>query len=130
MPEDRRFVPNSWNSGELVIHLTQVTPICSVQACGRLSADTGRIRDLVQHRGGVPRLPRSAAMARRLRLSELWGRESVASAAPVAPMCRLWPTDLGDGRHHWSSALGEGLAAGVPGAEIGTTRYRGHNPVT
>jgi len=26
----------------------------------------------------------------------------------------------------WSSALGEGLAAGVPGAEIGTTRCSGH----
>ena len=52
------------------------------------------------------------------------GRQTSVTAGSRPSRSVRRPTGL------WSSELGEGLAAGVPGAEIGTTRYRGHNPVT
>ena len=53
------------------IHLTQVTPRCSMRRYGGLSARSGGVRGPLRDRGGLPRLPDAAALARRLSLSGL-----------------------------------------------------------
>jgi hypothetical protein len=83
----------------LVIQLTQVTPICSVSARGRLSAGSGRVRRALWRRGGVPGVLGPAAMARRLSMSPMRPPEGLAgSRAPVA-VRHVWAADLGDGWH-------------------------------
>jgi transposase-like protein len=53
------------------IHLTQVTPRCSMRRCGGLPARSGGVRGSLRNRGGLPRLPDAAALARRIPLSGL-----------------------------------------------------------
>lgn len=59
------------NNFEWGIHVTQVTPRCSMRRCGGLSARSGRVRGALFDRGGVPRLPGEAALARRVSLPGL-----------------------------------------------------------
>src|SRR6266496_2134605 len=79
---------------ELAIYLTQVTPIYSVQARGRLSAGSGRIRTAVHDRRGVSPVPGPAALARRISVPALWAPEGVArTGGPPLALRRLWPSD-------------------------------------
>ncbi len=57
---------------ELGIHLTQVTPRCSVGPGGGLPARPTRIRVSLCERGGLPRLSVRLALARGFPLSKVW----------------------------------------------------------
>ena len=57
---------------ELGIHLTQVTPRCSVGPGGGLPARPTRIRVSLCERGGLPRLSVRLALARWFPLSKVW----------------------------------------------------------
>ncbi len=60
------------DSGKLGIHLTQVTPRCSVGPGGGLPARPTRIRVSLCERGGLPRLSVRLALARGFPLSKVW----------------------------------------------------------
>ena len=90
-------------SRELVIHLTQVTPTCSVRPRVGFPQESGRVRRPIRVGGGVLGLPGSAALARRIPLSDLRPPEGVASAPPAVRVCRLWPPDV---RHGWDDLPG------------------------
>ncbi len=88
---------------KLVIHLTQVTPTCSVRPRVGFPQESGRVRRPIRVGGGVLGLPGSAALARRIPLSDLRPPEGVASAPPAVRVCRLWPPDV---RHGWDDLPG------------------------
>src|SRR3984893_14848814 len=111
------------------IPLTKVTPTGSVRPCGGLSADLGRVRAPVRDARRVPRVPGGAAMARWLPVPEVRRREGVAGGDGAPRVRRLWPSDLGDGRHdlpgyaHASADLVPGHVVGRQ-PEDGRERHR------
>ena len=84
------------------IHLTGVT-ICSVHGVSsRWQALPGlgwRVSSLVSNRCGLPGLPRMAAVARRLRLSELRPRRRLALGRWPLHVSGVFDTQFGDGRY-------------------------------
>ena len=62
----------TWQYEKLGIHLTQVTPRCSVGPGGGLPARPTRIRVSLCERGGLPRLSVRLALARGFPLSKVW----------------------------------------------------------
>ncbi len=54
------------------IHLTQVTPRCSMRPRGGLPARSARVRGALRHRRGLSRLSGRAALAGRVPLPQLW----------------------------------------------------------
>ncbi len=103
VPVPRRQLTKSVNRLQLVIHLTQVTPTCSVRPRVGFPQESGRVRRPIRVGGGVLGLPGSAALARRIPLSDLRPPEGVASAPPAVRVCRLWPPDV---RHGWDDLPG------------------------
>ena len=84
------------------MHLTQVAPTYSVAGRGGLSANRGRVRSALRHRGHVPGVPGPVALARRFSLPELWRSHSVAGSKCPLSVHQVWPTDLGDRGHRVS----------------------------
>ncbi len=59
-------------NGQWGIHLTQVTPRCSMRPRGGLPARSARVRGALRHRRGLSRLSGRAALAGRVPLPQLW----------------------------------------------------------
>src|SRR6185295_15689320 len=76
----------------LVIHLTQVTPTCSVRARGGLSTHAGGVRSALRHGGCLSSVSRPAALAGRLSVSEVRRHDGVASSRRPLAVRRLWST--------------------------------------
>ena len=83
-------------------HLTQVAPRCSMGASGGLPTESDRVRGSILHRGGVPGLPFSDALAGRFLLPPVRPRQGVACPQGLVRVRRLRPTDFGDSGHRLS----------------------------
>ena len=70
-----------WDEGG--IPLTGVTTTCSVSGHGRLSRDADGVRKAVFDGRGLPGVPVSAPVARRVFVSALWSREGLADGRGV-----------------------------------------------
>jgi hypothetical protein len=96
------------------IHLTQVTPRCSMAVYGGLPAKSGRIRSPLLERRGLPGVPGPATMAERLPLSSVRWAQELAGGRRSAAMFRLQLPKFGNG---WDDFPGhpETADALVPG---------------
>ncbi len=101
-PQVHRTNAKAYNNIFGGIHLTGVT-ICSVHGVSsRWQALPGlgwRVSSLVSNRCGLPGLPRMAAVARRLRLSELRPRRRLALGRWPLHVSGVFDTQFGDGRY-------------------------------
>ena len=101
-PQVHRTNAKAYNKIFRGIHLTGVT-ICSVHGVSsRWQALPGlgwRVSSLVSNRCGLPGLPRMAAVARRLRLSELRPRRRLALGRWPLHVSGVFDTQFGDGRY-------------------------------
>jgi hypothetical protein len=129
MPQCGRNTPASLRhrpvSHQSVIHLTQVTPICSVRARAGVPAESGRIRGAVRDRGGLSRLSSAAALARWLPLSAVWKHEGMAGADAPPPVHDLRSTDL-DHRGHDFPGHAQ-TADGLVPSDVGRHRVEGRH---
>src|SRR5436190_8185033 len=71
------------------IHLTQVTTTGSVAGHGRLSAHAGGLRKALPIGGSLSRLSFPGALAGRVPLPPVWGKQGVAAAFCALAVCEL-----------------------------------------
>jgi cell division protein FtsW len=114
-----------WNRG---MHLTPVTPRCSVPGCGGLPSDTRGIRATLRHGGSLPHLPGPTPLARGRGVPSMPKSDRVGGSAPSVGVRGL---QLRGVRHGWDHLSGHApaLDALVPGYLVGDqSEDRGERP--
>src|SRR5579863_2116713 len=91
-----RIIENLGGGG---IHLTHLTPTCSISAYGGLPSNAGGAGGSLQFGAGVPGLPVPASVARRVSLSALRRGQSVAAGIGLVAVCALPSPSIGDSRN-------------------------------